>query len=634
MVLNRKVVANIVLAAGLVLILVLLGLTFNMTSNPVRGDEASHILQTLSLANDFDLKFEERDGKHWKELGLSVHPAGLFFQKYSSGYAFAKPYGYSLFLAPFFILFGANGFGVGNTVIFGLINLFIFLSLRSLYGKLESALLTVSFTFFSYAYMYVFYVHTDMFLAMLSSLFVFLLTRLFVHPSKLYFTALCLVAAFIASEKIPAVLVLLPVLLLYFYKVKSFRTVVGFALIFTAGFLLFIFPYLHYSDYKSWNPYMGKRFYASSSKPFTFDSNKPASSYGAVGSARYFNLSKIIKRTFDTSKAREKISSFYYYFFGAYTGIIVFIPFAFITILYSIFRVLKKPDWQLILPLIGLFSYILFYVVLFHKNYYGGGHSLGNRYFLQIAPFIILLILGLELRRREVVSMAVLSLGLSVMFLHHHHFDPESAYAQIMKSGPVQEMMPFEKNQTCVTHYTSIRKRVNAKLYPSPPKWLRGQYTIELEGRKIVVQDRKARRGKTYFEVVNVSDFFMKTTVNEKSLLVNNGFYHSEKRFIWSKTESTLLLKNWQREEHFTIVQAYRPGTTIKVSTGSKTLVGRAPFRFTIDTRTTKDKWISVRFEADKSGVPSAFSNSGDHRELSFLLAYRKIPRYRKLVFH
>lgn len=471
-----------------------MGLNFHMTSNPVVGDSASFTLQALSIANDFDLKYDKQDGKYWKELNWREHPAGLFFQEYSGGYAFAKPYGYSLFLAAFIFLFGKAGFVIGNVLILGLIDLFIFLTLRSLYGKLESALLTVSFTFFSYAYMYVFYMHADLFLAMLSSMFVFLLTRLFVRPSKLYFTALCLVAAFIAAEKIAAVLVMLPAFLLYFYKAKSFRTVVGFGLIFTAGFLLFILPYLHYSDYKSWNPYTVKRLSAPFSKPFTFDSDKRASSYNALNSGRHFNLSGIIKRTFDTSKVREKASSFYYYFFGAYTGMIVFIPFAFITILYSIFRVLKKPDSRLVAPLIGLFSYILFYVVLFHTNYYGGGQSLGNRYFLQISPFIVLLVLGLRLKRKGVFAIFLLSLVMSALFLYKQHLDPENAHLDIVKSGCIQAMMPFEKNQVRIPTYIPDTKMVNLKLYPAPPRGVKCDYVVELNGREIAIQTTKSRK--------------------------------------------------------------------------------------------------------------------------------------------
>ena len=74
-------------------------------------------MQALSIANDFDLKYEKKDGKYWKELNWTEHPADLFFQSYSGGYAFAKPYGYSLFLAAFIFLFGKAGFVIGNVLL-------------------------------------------------------------------------------------------------------------------------------------------------------------------------------------------------------------------------------------------------------------------------------------------------------------------------------------------------------------------------------------------------------------------------------------------------------------------------------------------------------------------------------------
>jgi len=115
---------------------------------------------------------------------------------------------------------------------------------------------------------------------------------------------------------------------------------------------------------------------------------------------------------------------------------------------------------------------------------------------------------------------------------------------------------------------------------------------------------------------------------------VNNGFHGSEKKQIWSKTESTLMIKNSKSEEHFSVHRALIPGTTINVVTGGKKLSGQAPFRFTIDAGKYKDEWIPVHFQADKSGTPSKIENSKDCRELSFLLSYEKIPEYQKLEFN
>ncbi len=620
---SKNLFINIVLLVTLSLILTAMGLNFHMTEYPLVGDASSHALQALSIAHDLDLKYDERDGKYWKELNWSKNPDGLFFQSYQEGYAFAKPYGYSLFLAVFIFLFGTAGFAVGNVLIFGLINVFIFLTLRVFYEKMESVLLTISFTFFSYVYMYVFYVHSDLFLALLSSIFVFLLTKLFDQPNKLYFTALCLVTAFIVSEKPPAILVIFPVLFFYFLKNRGIRVVGTFALLFLVGFFLFILPYLHYSDYKSWNPYKGNRFYSTMSNQFTFDSNRPPSSYHAIDTGRHFDMPGVIKRVLDTSEAGEKARSFYYYFFGAYTGMVVFIPFAFLIITLSILRIMNKPDLQLLAaPLIGIFLYILFYVALFHTNYYGGGQSLGNRYFLQVFPFLVLPLGGLKLKKKKVVVLSLLTLGLSIIFVYKHHLEPERAHIDIVKSGHIQGVMPFEKNQIQLQPYITGDKMVNRHMYPSPPREARYDYLIDLKGKRFAVQAQNITNLSKWIEVSSSSDLFRETTVNGKPVLLNTGFYQSEKTHVWSKKESALLLRNSRKIERFS-VNSYMPGTMVKLHIGDNERVAQAPFSLEINTSESGDKWILIRFKADKSGIPSKITKSKDTRDLSFSLAYR-----------
>jgi len=629
---SKNLFINVTLLVTLSLILIVMGLDFSITKYPLVGDSASHTLQALSIARDLDLKYDACDGQYWQELNWSDNPDGLFFQSYSGGYAFAKPYAYSLFLALFIIPFGMAGFAIGNVLIFGLINVFVFLTLRVFYGKIESILLTVSFTFFSYVYMYVFYIHSDLFLALLCAFFVFLFTKLLTRASNLNFTALCLVAAFIVAEKPPAVLVVLPILLVYFYKTRSIRTVVSFCLIFSAGFLLFVFPYLYYSDYKSWNPYNGNRFYATTAEPFTFNRNLSPSSYQSTDSGRHFNLSKAIKRTFSTSKTRDKLKSFYYYFFGAYTGMLVFFPLAFIILTLSIFRIINKPDFQFIATFSGLFSYILFYVILFHANYYGGGHSLGNRYFLQISPILILLILGLKFRKKQVFAIFILSLGLSAIFLYRHHLEPQHAHVDIVKAGYIQKMMPFEVNQGLLQPYVMGDQIVNMKLYPSPPRWVRYDYIIGLEDKDIVVQTPNFTNQNKWYDINGLSDVFRETTLNNKFILLNTGFYQSEHTHVWSRKESSILLENSNNIEIFS-VNSFMPSTLVKVNIGDNEQAACTPFSLIINTSGYKNKWILVHFEADRSGIPSIITKSRDTRELSFYLAYRNNKKYQQLEF-
>ena len=101
---------------------VVLGMTVtqDFRDEPLAGDTSAHLMQALSLAYDsHSLNFDGRDLANWKELGWAAEPVGMFFQRYDGDrYGVAKPYGYSLFLAPFIAVFGpVHGVAVGNTIL-------------------------------------------------------------------------------------------------------------------------------------------------------------------------------------------------------------------------------------------------------------------------------------------------------------------------------------------------------------------------------------------------------------------------------------------------------------------------------------------------------------------------------------
>ena len=65
-----------------------------------------------------DLSYDAADMDRWREVGWVPAPTSLFFQRSPWGWAFAKPYLYSVHLAPFVGLFGAvPGVAIANTVL-------------------------------------------------------------------------------------------------------------------------------------------------------------------------------------------------------------------------------------------------------------------------------------------------------------------------------------------------------------------------------------------------------------------------------------------------------------------------------------------------------------------------------------
>ena len=60
---------------------------------PIVGDQAAHLLQAMSIAEEANLSFAASDIENWQEVGWGPAPRGVFYQEYEHGYAFAKPYG-------------------------------------------------------------------------------------------------------------------------------------------------------------------------------------------------------------------------------------------------------------------------------------------------------------------------------------------------------------------------------------------------------------------------------------------------------------------------------------------------------------------------------------------------------------
>ena len=96
---------------------------------------------------------------------------------------------------------------------------------------------------------------------------------------------------------------------------------------------------------------------------------------------------------------------------------------------------------------VGVLAYIAFYIVVFPKNYYGGGQSLGNRYFIQIAPAVFVTALFAPLGVRLVRVLSVAAVAVSVLFSWPQHRAPSDAYIEMIRTSPAQKLLPIEANQ-------------------------------------------------------------------------------------------------------------------------------------------------------------------------------------------
>ena len=92
---------------------------------------------------------------------------------------------------------------------------------------------------------------------------------------------------------------------------------------------------------------------------------------------------------------------------------------------------------------LAILGYLLLYLLLFTRNFFGGAHSLGNRYFIHASPLVLGVIAYVGWRARTAVTVGLVSLAWSLIVLWPHHTNPRTAYLRIDRTSAVQELFPF-----------------------------------------------------------------------------------------------------------------------------------------------------------------------------------------------
>jgi hypothetical protein len=109
---------------------------------------------------------------------------------------------------------------------------------------------------------------------------------------------------------------------------------------------------------------------------------------------------------------------------------------------------------------LGVLFYLAFYVVLFPTNYFGGGHTLGNRYFLQAAPAVLAMVVLVGLGRRAILAGSLVGAALGLLLLWPHHARPASAHVFIERTTALQRLLPFESNQETASYFRCEKQPV------------------------------------------------------------------------------------------------------------------------------------------------------------------------------
>jgi hypothetical protein len=441
------------IALGLVWLSVLvLLLRWDFRETPRAGDENNWVIQSLSLAYGRNLSYDEGDIVNWKNLdwARTPTPRGIFFRANDAGYAFAKPYGYSAWLAPFVRVFGApRGIAIGNAALLTALLAVALAILRTRLAGMAVPLLAGAFVFASYVYFYAFTTSVDLFLAFVTAVGCLGFLRAWKHQSAWWAALGAAATAFALADRITVGLALVPVLVVVLIRLGQMRQRAVVAGIGVVVYALAIFPFLYYSDFESVSAYSPPRYNVSTAGvPWAIpvdvwrDGLPDGSGFSATPS--HFTPSGVWTRISDEPGEVPEAAA--YFLVGRHTGLLVFMPLALVTFVLAAvwWRRLDRIGWAL---LVGIIGYATLYLVVYTDNFFGGGHSLGNRYFLQIAPLVLGVLAVLRPSGRVALIVATLCTVVTFTFLWPKHREPETAYLHIDHTTSVQDLLPFESNQ-------------------------------------------------------------------------------------------------------------------------------------------------------------------------------------------
>jgi 4-amino-4-deoxy-L-arabinose transferase-like glycosyltransferase len=440
----------IALAAWTALVLADVAL-HDFRTQPLAGDTASHLMQAVSVSQgDHRLGFDAQDLERWKSLDWTDQPVGMFYQRYDDGaYGLAKPYGYSVFAAPFIALLGpVRGVAVANAVLLGMLVVISIFLLRTRFGGPAVPIGVAAFYLASYAYLYAYWTHSELFLALVTLVALFGVVR-FAQTGALRWGLLGFaVMGFGVSEKAAFVALFAPLAVVALWRATRWSDRLAMSAAGLGVLAVAVLPYLHYSDWASITPYGGSdREYVASATPFAGGTTGFFESGGVEGTRIWDEL---------RGPVSDKALAAAYMLIGRHTGLLVFMPLALLLIVVGGMRYRRADAWGRA-ALLGVVAYLAFYAIFFPTNYFGGGQSLGNRYFLQAAPAVLALVVLIAVDRRALLAASLLGAALGLLFLWPHHERPAAAHVYLERTNKLQRLLPFEANQETASYFRCER---------------------------------------------------------------------------------------------------------------------------------------------------------------------------------
>ncbi|MCE2557994.1 MAG: DUF2029 domain-containing protein [Acidobacteria bacterium] len=403
---------TVVTLAALSCFLLTVPLTIGKPGQPatLKADEPAYYLMALSLARDFDLRYEPADGDRLLEEFpfASTHNLILMTSDGWSSAHYGKPLAYPLFAAPFAALFGANGMVFLNMALFlAMVWLAaVFLARRT--APATAAAFACGLLLLSACSRYVFWLQPEVF--NMFGVFGALYWGFENRRRAWWLTALSgVLLALPVYNKPMFAAIALPIAGAFLLR-RQWKT----AAVWTAGFTVTLallagtsqgmtgqlLPYLG-SDVRAavrvcepgdWPPEIleARRIEEarSAGEPEPTSGSTTANVIPESPTGNAFTWLFRIPR----QSVGEVVENVGYFLVGRHAGLLPYHPFTGIVLALFLLGGRRDRDrWLLLLSLVVIAGYFLLFI---GWNWQGGGGFVGNRYFVSVIPAFLFLVPG------------------------------------------------------------------------------------------------------------------------------------------------------------------------------------------------------------------------------------------------
>ncbi len=385
----------------------------------IQSDEATYYMMGHSLAADGDLSYHRHDlARVWKEFPSG--PTGLFLKRgrdvIETGtmmrppfvwyrtqpdpdptrFYYGKSFIYPLFAAPFVKIFGTNGFLVLHALLLAGVAWCAFLFLHARSPATPSAVIAGAFVMATVVPVYYVWITPELFNFALGFFAYFCWLYKEVAPRERMPRSLQwlgdsrgdLLAAVLLGlatfSKPSNALLFVPLAFWYVWNRRVAR-LVGTTVLFVAvaGGLFAVNTVIT----GEWNYQGGERrtYY------WEFPFQTAASSFDSAGSPMARNEAQadvILQKSIFWTNFTNNLK---WYFVGRYSGLVAYFFPAVLALILFLAGARRRPAWQW-LVLLGAVAQILLFVISLPYTWFGGGGSVGNRYFMGVYGIFLFLL--------------------------------------------------------------------------------------------------------------------------------------------------------------------------------------------------------------------------------------------------